>query len=454
MLLRRPAALPEGRVSRLCVPVCPRAPSGSYKFTFTGRARLAGAREQYALGVCKAMWPELDVPLDAATLDLNCERAFALIDVNGEGTLTRAKVIKACRSDARVREMLQLPARIRQEDGTRDLFEAVFQKMDTTDSKTIEVQEFRAFWLKHVLPLFVAEIDCREQELLRSSRRESETASFSVDGLRSAFGELFGFGAGFSQALSAAKARAPNPPPAAGADVGKRLASAASSCWPDVSPPPVAPIAVATARTRARGVLQVHLKSGTGLKLANQIRLLDPYVVVRCGPLQKRSRAASKTLEALWYDVLELEGALGELVAHGLQLSVFDQNASSHDGPLGAVWVDLSALCVEDYDTKVFVEPLSTQGALRFSVTWCQQVVATSSARRHAPTAGPVVASAPEAAMPALTVTELKTALSSHGLNYSECVDKAELQGLLDAHRARVQQKLDAHRSARDSRWL
>ena len=44
-----------------------------------------------------------------------------------DGVLSRIEVIKACRADERVRELLGLPRVIRQEDGTRDAFEAVFQ---------------------------------------------------------------------------------------------------------------------------------------------------------------------------------------------------------------------------------------------------------------------------------------------------------------------------------------
>ena len=71
----------------------------------------------------------------------------------------------------------------------------------------------------------------------------------------------------------------------------------------------------------------------------------------------------------------------------------------------------------------------------------------------------PAAAPTPAAATPAptsesLTVAELKDALSRHGIDYSACVEKAELQRLLDAHRSRVQRKLDARRSRDDSRWL
>ena len=73
---------------------------------------------------------------------VDVEKAFRLIDANNDGELSRAEVIKACRADERVRTLLGLPRVIRQEDGTRDAFEEVFQRIDADDSKAISLDEF------------------------------------------------------------------------------------------------------------------------------------------------------------------------------------------------------------------------------------------------------------------------------------------------------------------------
>ena len=78
--------------------------------------------------------------------------AFALIDKNGDGVLTRIEVIKALKKSKEVQHLLRLPAAIRQEDGTRDAFEKVYQKIDVDDSKSITREEFEAYFLPPAPP--------------------------------------------------------------------------------------------------------------------------------------------------------------------------------------------------------------------------------------------------------------------------------------------------------------
>ena len=64
----------------------------------------------------------------AGRSELAIAEAFARIDANGDGVLSRTEVI-ACRANEDIRALLGLPKVIRQEDGTRDAFEAVFQRL-------------------------------------------------------------------------------------------------------------------------------------------------------------------------------------------------------------------------------------------------------------------------------------------------------------------------------------
>jgi hypothetical protein len=53
--------------------------------------------------------------------------AFALLDRNGDGALSRAEVIRGLRTQPSVRALLGFGATVRQEDGTREAFEVVYQ---------------------------------------------------------------------------------------------------------------------------------------------------------------------------------------------------------------------------------------------------------------------------------------------------------------------------------------
>jgi len=129
--------------AQLMPPPPPRPPSaaGSANSSSSGGG---GSLQQAAAAAAQAL---MRAPAAAAPLDADgVAAAFSLIDANGDGVLSRAEVIKACRASERVRTLLGLPMTIRQEDGTLEAFEAVFQRLDVDDSKSITLDEFRHFF--------------------------------------------------------------------------------------------------------------------------------------------------------------------------------------------------------------------------------------------------------------------------------------------------------------------
>ena len=67
---------------------------------------------------------------------------FDTIDKDGSGEINKRELIIALRKDASVCEALGLPAHIRQEDGTREMFERVFQSIDQSSDNLISWSEF------------------------------------------------------------------------------------------------------------------------------------------------------------------------------------------------------------------------------------------------------------------------------------------------------------------------
>ena len=89
--------------------------------------------------------------------------AFKKIDKNGDGRLSRAEVIQALRKDPEVRKLLGLEEfeTIRQEDGSRDAFEKVFQALDADSNKMIDEREFCRFFVRGVAE-YEAELSGKE----------------------------------------------------------------------------------------------------------------------------------------------------------------------------------------------------------------------------------------------------------------------------------------------------
>ena len=73
------------------------------------------------------------------------------IDANADGEISQGELVKAFRKqDKDVVALFNIvgiqPGKVRQEDGTRDLFVKMFHRMDSDDSKTIDKGEFLKFF--------------------------------------------------------------------------------------------------------------------------------------------------------------------------------------------------------------------------------------------------------------------------------------------------------------------
>lgn len=73
---------------------------------------------------------------------------FERVDLDHDGSLNKRELIKTLRQSPRMAEFFGLPNCIRQEDGTRNLVEAWFQKLDCDSNREISWTEFCHFYGK------------------------------------------------------------------------------------------------------------------------------------------------------------------------------------------------------------------------------------------------------------------------------------------------------------------
>jgi len=71
---------------------------------------------------------------------------FQDCDKEGNGLINKRELIKAVRRDPSTAEFFGLPSRIRQEDGSRDKMEELFQAMDQSGDAEVAWEEFQAFY--------------------------------------------------------------------------------------------------------------------------------------------------------------------------------------------------------------------------------------------------------------------------------------------------------------------
>ena len=73
------------------------------------------------------------------------KKVFARTDKNQDGFLTRAEIIKAVKTDIKLRALLELSDHVSQADDTQRQFERAFQSMDENTDRSVTYEEFRKF---------------------------------------------------------------------------------------------------------------------------------------------------------------------------------------------------------------------------------------------------------------------------------------------------------------------
>ena len=109
---------------------------------------------------------------------------------------------------------------------------------------------------------------------------------------------------------------------------------------------------------RATFTINIHLKSGQGLRAADKNGKSDPYVVATLGKMKRKSRVIKKTLEPVWDEVLTFKGVDEATLRNDkLRLKCYDL-----DVPL----IGINALSDELGVLHVSLAPLLSQPSIDF----------------------------------------------------------------------------------------
>lgn len=118
------------------------APEQFYPWGFTGWLKLdIGGQSKGQRPMLKIEILVPDTPQEQSLREM-----FDRCDQNKDGTINKRELIKILRIDQEVADFFQLPRNIRQEDGSRDSMEKLFQEMDKDGNREVGWEEFRAFF--------------------------------------------------------------------------------------------------------------------------------------------------------------------------------------------------------------------------------------------------------------------------------------------------------------------
>lgn len=97
-------------------------------------------------------WRGIDelAPIAAAPSEdaiVRLRQIFEQCDTSRDDSINKRELIKVCRSDSNIADFFGLPSNIRQEDGSREQMERLFQAVDTDSDRQLSWTEFRKFFL-------------------------------------------------------------------------------------------------------------------------------------------------------------------------------------------------------------------------------------------------------------------------------------------------------------------
>jgi len=90
--------------------------------------------------------PKTNRKMTIQDMEKTLRDVFQRCDFSADGLVSRHELIKAARRSQGIADFFGIPRHIRQEDGTRDVFERVFQDIDVSEDKKITWGEFHQYF--------------------------------------------------------------------------------------------------------------------------------------------------------------------------------------------------------------------------------------------------------------------------------------------------------------------
>ena len=91
-------------------------------------------------------------------------------------------------------------------------------------------------------------------------------------------------------------------------------------------------------RLRSQGVLRITVRRAINLKGADRGGTSsDPYVVLKLGGREQRTRTIMRDLNPVWEQALDFRGSLTEFLGQSLTIAVMDHDEITRDDNLGSL---------------------------------------------------------------------------------------------------------------------
>ena len=123
-------------------------------------------------------------------------------------------------------------------------------------------------------------------------------------------------------------------------------------------------------RLRGQGALQVTVRRATNLVGKDRGGTSsDPYVVLKLGGQEQRTRTIKRNLNPVWEQRLDFRGSLADVLNQSLTVSVMDHDEITRDDSLGSLALPLRSQ-LEFTNRKDLSLDLPTRGTLYLALEW------------------------------------------------------------------------------------